>query len=184
MKIIETKLPGVLIIEPKVFNDSRGYFVEIFRQDLFEKAIGYQVDFVQDNESKSNKGVLRGLHYQLPPYAQAKLIRVIKGSILDVVVDIRKSSHTYGKHVSVKLTSERKSQIFIPHGFAHGFIVTSDSAILSYKMDGNYMPEYERGIAFNDKDLAIDWKLPSELFQISDKDRHHPTLENSRDLFE
>jgi dTDP-4-dehydrorhamnose 3,5-epimerase len=173
-----------VLIESTVHGDNRGYFVETFRQDLFEKAIGYQVDFIQDNESKSNKGVLRGLHYKLPPYTQAKLVRVIKGSVLDVAVDIRKSSSTFGQHVAVELTAENKHQLFVPHGFAHGFIVLSDSTIFAYKVDNYYAPEHDRGIAFNDVDLAINWKLPLELLQLSDKDKVHPTLANAKELFE
>ena len=164
--------------------DDRGYFVETFRQDLFEEAIGCQVNFIQDNESKSTKGVLRGLHYQLPPYTQAKLVRVIEGSVLDVAVDIRKSSPTFGKHVAVELTAENKHQLFVPHGFAHGFIVLSDSATFAYKVDNYYAPEHDRGIVFDDKDLAIDWRLPPEVLRLSDKDRAQPTLANAKDLFE
>jgi dTDP-4-dehydrorhamnose 3,5-epimerase len=167
-----------------VHGDNRGYFVETFRQDLFEKAIGYKVNFVQDNESKSTKGVLRGLHYQLPPYAQAKLVRVIEGSVLDVAVDIRKSSPTFGQHVAVELTAENKHQLFVPHGFAHGFIVLNDSATFAYKVDNYYALEHDRGIAFNDKELAIDWQLPLEALQLSDKDKAHPSLANAKDLFE
>ena len=164
-------------------DDDRGYFFETFRQDLFEDAIGYKINFVQDNESKSLKGVLRGLHYQLSPYAQAKLVRVIEGSVLDVAVDIRKSSPTFGQHVAVELTAENKHQLFVPHGFAHGFIVLSDSATFAYKVDNYYAPEQDRGIAFNDKELAIDWQLPLEILQLSDKDKTHPSLANAKDLF-
>jgi dTDP-4-dehydrorhamnose 3,5-epimerase len=158
--------------------------METFRQDLFEEALGYQVNFIQDNESKSTKGVLRGLHYQLPPYTQAKLVRVIEGSVLDVAVDIRKASSTFGQHVVVELTAENKHQLFVPHGFAHGFVVLSDSATFAYKVDNYYAPEHDRGIVFNDKDLGIDWQLALEVLQLSDKDRAHPTLENAKDLFE
>jgi dTDP-4-dehydrorhamnose 3,5-epimerase len=184
LKFTPQSIPDVVLIEPTVHGDNRGYFVETFRQDLFEEAVGYQVNFIQDNESKSTKGVLRGLHYQLPPYTQAKLARVIEGSVLDVAVDIRKSSPTFGQHVTVELTSENKHQLFVPHGFAHGFVVLSDSAIFAYKVDNYYAPKYDRGIAFDDKELAIDWKLPLEALQLSDKDKVHPTLENTKDLFE
>ena len=184
MKFTPQSIPDVVLIEPTVHGDNRGYFIETFRQDLFEEAVGYQVNFIQDNESKSAKGVLRGLHYQLPPYTQAKLARVIEGSVLDVAVDIRKSSPTFGQHVTVELTSENKHQLFVPHGFAHGFVVLSDSAIFAYKVDNYYAPKYDRGIAFDDKELAIDWKLPLEALQLSDKDKVHPTLENTKDLFE
>mgnify|MGYP000111270167 FL=1 len=183
MKFIPQSIPDVFLIKPTVHDDDRGYFFETFRQDLFEDAIGYKINFVQDNESKSLKGVLRGLHYQLSPYAQAKLVRVIEGSVLDVAVDIRKSSPTFGQHVAVELTAENKHQLFVPHGFAHGFIVLSDSATFAYKVDNYYAPEQDRGIAFNDKELAIDWQLPLEILQLSDKDKTHPSLANAKDLF-
>lgn len=184
MKFIRQKIPEVLLIEPTVHGDSRGYFVETFRQDLFEEALGYKVNFVQDNESKSTKGVLRGLHYQLPPYTQAKLVRVVDGAVLDVAVDIRKSSPTFGQHVVAELTSENKRQLFVPHGFAHGFVVLSDHATFAYKVDNYYAPECDRGIAFNDSDLDIDWQLPSGILQLSDKDQQHPNLSDAKDLFE
>ena len=184
MKFIPQSIEDVILIEPTIYGDNRGYFVETFRQDLFEEAIGYKVNFVQDNESKSTKGVLRGLHYQLPPYTQAKLVKVIEGSVLDIAVDIRKSSPTFGQHVAVELTAENKHQLFVPHGFAHGFIVLSDSATFAYKTDNYYAPEHDRGIAFNDKDLAIDWQLPLNSLQLSDKDKVHPTLANAKNLFE
>ena len=184
MKFIPQSIADVILIEPAIHGDDRGYFVETFRQDLFEEAIGYKVNFVQDNESKSTKGVLRGLHYQLPPYTQAKLVRVIKGSVLDVAVDIRKSSPTFGQHVAVELTANNKHQLFVPHGFAHGFVVLSDSSTFAYKADNYYTPEYDRGIAFDDSELAIDWQLLAEELQLSDKDKSHPSLANARDLFE
>ena len=184
MKFIRQAIPEVLLIEPNVHGDSRGYFVETFRQDLFEEVLGYKVNFVQDNESKSKKGVLRGLHYQLSPYAQAKLVRVVDGAVLDVAVDIRKSSSTFGQHVVAELTSENKHQLFVPHGFAHGFVVLSDHATFAYKVDNYYAPECDRGIAFNDSDLDIDWQLPSSMLQLSDKDQHHPNLSDAKDLFE
>jgi len=183
LKFTPQSIPDVVLIEPTVYGDNRGYFVETFRQDLFEDAVGYKINFVQDNESKSTKGVLRGLHYQLPPYTQAKLVRVIEGSVLDVAVDIRKSSPTFGQHVAVELTAENKHQLFVPHGFAHGFIVLSDSAAFAYKVDNYYAPEHDRGIAFDDKELAIDWQLPLEALQLSDKDKAHPSLANAKDLF-
>ena len=184
MKFVRQSIPDVILIEPSVYGDNRGYFVETFRQDLFEEVVGYQVNFIQDNESKSTKGVLRGLHYQLPPYTQAKLVRVIEGSVLDVAVDIRKSSPTFGQHVAVELTAENKHQLFVPHGFAHGFIVLSDSATFVYKVDNYYAPEYDRGIAFDDKDLTIDWQLPLEILKLSEKDKTHLSLANAKDLFE
>jgi len=184
LKFIPQSIADVILIEPAIHGDDRGYFVETFRQDLFEEAIGYKVNFVQDNESKSTKGVLRGLHYQLPPYTQAKLVRVIEGSVLDVAVDIRKSSLTFGQYVAVELTANNKHQLFVPHGFAHGFVVLSDSSTFAYKADNYYTPEYDRGIAFDDSELAIDWQLLAEELQLSDKDKSHPSLANARDLFE
>jgi len=184
LKFIPQAIPDVVLIEPTMHGDKRGYFIETFRKDLFEDAIGYQVDFVQDNESKSTKGVLRGLHYQLPPYSQAKLVRVIEGSVMDVAVDIRRSSATFGQHVAVELTSENKHQLFVPHGFAHGFIVLSDSATFAYKVDNYYAPEHDRGIAFDDSKLGIDWRLTIESLQLSDKDKSHPNLSDAFDLFE
>jgi len=183
LKFTLQSIPDVVLIEPTIHGDDRGYFVETFRQDLFEEAIGYKVNFVQDNESKSTKGVLRGLHYQLPPYTQAKLVRVIKGSVLDVAVDIRKSSPTFGHYVAVELTGDNKHQLFVPHGFAHGFVVLSDNATFAYKVDNYYAPEHDRGIAFDDTKLKIDWKLLLEELKLSDKDKTHPSLANAKDLF-
>jgi len=184
LKFIPQSIKDVILIEPSIHGDDRGYFVETFRQDLLEEAIGYKVNFVQDNESKSTKGVLRGLHYQMPPYTQAKLIRVIDGSVLDVAVDIRKSSTTFGQHVSIELTAQNKHQLFVPQGFAHGFIVLSESATFAYKVDNYYAPEHDRGITFDDKELKINWQLSAEELKLSDKDKTHPTLENTKDLFE
>jgi dTDP-4-dehydrorhamnose 3,5-epimerase len=184
MKFTPQSIADVVLIQPRSHDDDRGYFVETFRQDLLEEAIGYKVNFVQDNESKSTKGVLRGLHYQLPPYTQAKLVRVIEGSVLDVAVDMRKSSPTFGQHVSVELTGENKQQLFIPHGFAHGFVVLSDSATFAYKVDNYYAPEHDRGIAFDDIKLAINWQLALEELQLSDKDKTNPNLSDALDLFE
>jgi dTDP-4-dehydrorhamnose 3,5-epimerase len=183
VEFIKQKIPGVVLIKPTIHGDDRGYFIETFRQDLFEKTIGYKVNFVQDNESKSAKGVLRGLHYQLPPYTQAKLVRVIEGRVLDVAVDIRKSSPTFGQHVSVELTGENKHQLFVPHGFAHGFVVLSDSATFAYKVDNYYAPEYDQGIIFNDKQLAIDWMLPNQILQLSEKDLDLPSLDKIKSPF-
>jgi dTDP-4-dehydrorhamnose 3,5-epimerase len=184
LKFTSQSIEDVILIEPTIHGDDRGHFVETFRQDLFEEAIGYKVNFVQDNESRSAKGVLRGLHYQLPPYTQAKLVRVIEGSVLDVAVDIRKSSLTFGQYVAVELTANNKHQLFVPHGFAHGFVVLSDSSTFAYKADNYYTPEYDRGIAFDDSELAIDWQLLAEELQLSDKDKSHPSLANAKDLFE
>jgi len=184
LKFTPQSITDVVLIEPTAHGDNRGYFIETFRQDLFEEAVGYQVNFIQDNESKSTKGVLRGLHYQLPPYTQAKLVRVIEGSVLDVAVDIRKSSPTFGQYVAVELTAENKHQLFVPHGFAHGFVVLSDSATFAYKVDNYYAPEHDRGIAFDDIRLNINWQLPLEKLQLSDKDKIHPNLSDATELFE
>ena len=184
MKFKIQSISDVILIEPTLYGDNRGYFVETHRQDLLEEVVGYKVNFVQDNESKSSKGVLRGLHYQIPPYTQAKLVRAIEGSLLDVVVDIRKSSPTFGQHVAIELTAENKHQIFIPHGFAHGFIVLSDSATFSYKVDNYYSPEHERGIVFDDKNLAINWRIPLKDIELSNKDKSLPSLSDAIELFE
>jgi len=184
MEFIRQDIPDVILIKPSIHHDGRGYFSEIFRQDLFEDFIGYSVNFIQDNESKSTKGVLRGLHYQLPPFSQAKLVRVIQGSVLDVAVDIRRSSSTYGQYVAVELTSDNMNQLFIPHGFAHGFVVLSNHATFTYKVDNYYAPDFDRGIAFNDKEINVDWLLPLEKLKLSNKDMHHPNLSHANDLFE
>lgn len=173
MNIIETELPGVLIVEPKVFGDARGYFFESWNQATYEAA-GITNKWVQDNESKSCFGVLRGLHYQAAPYTQAKLVRAIVGAVLDVAVDIRKGSPTYGKHVAVELSAENKRQLYIPRGFAHGFAVLSDEAVFAYKCDNVYMPSAERGILFNDPDLRIDWRIDVSRALLSEKDKKHP----------
>ena len=171
------------MIEPTVHGDDRGYFLETFRQDLLEEVIGYKVNFVQDNESKSTKGVLRGLHYQLNPFTQAKLVRVIEGSVMDVVVDIRKSSPTFGRHVSKELSAQNQHQLFIPRGFAHGFMALTDTATFVYKVDNYYSQAHERGLCFDDKQLDINWGLPYEILQISDKDRQLPSLDKIEELF-
>ncbi len=176
MQINKTKLEGVFIIEPKVFGDDRGYFTETFRQDLFESAIGHKVNFLQDNESKSSYGVLRGLHYQLPPFSQSKLVRVIEGSVLDVAVDIRKGSSTYGKYLAIELSSDNKKQLFVPRGFAHGFLVTSPTAIFSYKVDNYYAPEYDRGVLYCDASIGIDWDIEIDRLLLSEKDNNQPIL--------
>lgn len=177
MEFVRQEIPDVVLIKPKVFGDERGYFVETFREDKFEAFIGHKVHFCQDNESKSSKGVLRGLHFQLPPMAQSKLVRVIEGEVLDVAVDIRKGSPTYGQHVSTVLTGENHYQYFIPRGFAHGFVVLSDTATFAYKVDNYYSPENDRGLAFNDSALNIDWQLPESELRLSDKDQKQPTLD-------
>ena len=183
MNFLRTQIPAVIIIEPVVHIDERGYFVETFRQDKLEEFLGYKINFCQDNESKSSYGVLRGLHYQLPPYAQTKLVRVIKGRVLDVAVDIRKNSPTFGQSVIVELTAENKRQLLIPRGFAHGFLVLEDETIFAYKVDNYYSPECDRGIAFDDKDLNINWQIEKEKLQLSLKDTKQPKLKETDDLF-
>jgi len=179
MIVEETKLKGCFIVTPRVFNDERGYFFESFNKNTFNKLINTEVNFVQDNESFSSKGVLRGLHYQLGEHAQAKLVRVIKGQVLDVAVDIREASATFGEYVAVELTEDNKQQLFVPRGFAHGFIVLSDTAIFSYKCDNFYNKESEGGIIYNDKDLNIDWRLEEKEFIVSEKDLLLPTLKKT-----
>ena len=176
MEFVSQFIPDVWVIKPKVHSDERGYFVETFRQDKIEDVLGYKVNFIQENESKSYKGVLRGLHFQLEPYAQSKLIRVIEGAILDVAVDIRKGSPTFGQYVAVELSGDNKKQIFVPRGFAHGFAVLTDTATIAYKVDNYYSPECDRGLAFDDRELDIDWQLPKEQLLLSDKDTQQPTL--------
>ena len=177
MNIIETEIQGVFIIEPKVFGDSRGYFFESFSKKEFESRIG-PVEFVQDNESKSCHGVVRGLHFQKPPHAQAKLVRVVKGKVLDVAVDLRKDSPTYGKHVTVELSEDNHRQVFIPKGFAHGFSVLSEEAVFQYKCDDYYAPETEGAVAWNDPELNIDWRVPADMMILSEKDKRHPELKD------
>ncbi|MBD3842437.1 MAG: dTDP-4-dehydrorhamnose 3,5-epimerase [Campylobacterales bacterium] len=184
MNFIRTQIPDVVIIEPTVHGDRRGYFVETFRADKLEKFLGYKINFCQDNESKSSKGVLRGLHYQLHPAAQTKLVRVIQGKVLDVAVDIRKNSPTFGQHVAVELSSDNKKQMLVPRGFAHGFVVLEEDTIFAYKVDNYYSPENDRGIAFNDPSLNIDWILNHDKLNLSDKDTKQPLLKDTNDLFE
>ena len=178
MEYIETEIEGVYIIEPKVFNDARGYFMEAWKQAEFNEHIG-KVDFIQDNESKSSFGVLRGLHYQKGDLSQAKLVRVIKGKVLDVAVDIRKSSPTFGKHVMVELSEDNKRQFFIPRGFAHGFLVLSDEAIFTYKVDNVYAPQAEAGIRWDDPELAIPWPIDATKVITSEKDLRQPSLKDA-----
>ena len=178
MEYIKTEIDGVYIIEPKVFNDARGYFMEAWKQAEFNDHIG-KVDFIQDNESKSSYGVLRGLHYQKGDLSQAKLVRVIKGKVLDVAVDIRKSSPTFGKHVMVELSEDNKRQFFIPRGFAHGFLVLSEEAVFTYKVDNPYAPQAETGIRWNDPDLAIEWPIDFSEGQTSEKDLKQPFFKNA-----
>lgn len=179
MKYTKTKIPDVIICEPTIHGDQRGYFMESFKLDSLIDFLGYSVKFCQDNESMSSKGVLRGLHYQINGLEQTKLVRVVSGCVLDVAVDIRKNSPTFGQHVAVELSSENKKQLFIPKGFAHGFIVLSETAIFNYKVDNPYSYKNERGIAFNDPELNINWILKSDRFILSDKDKKNPTLKNA-----
>jgi len=181
---IRTDIPDVIIIEPKVHGDERGYFIETFRADKLEEFLGYKINFCQDNESKSSRGVLRGLHYQLAPAAQTKLVRVIQGRVLDVAVDIRKGSPTFGKHVSVELTSENKRQLLVPRGFSHGFVVLEDNTVFAYKVDNYYSPENDRGISFDDEALGIDWKVLDSELNLSTKDKVQPKLSETDDIFE
>lgn len=183
MEFIKTHISDILICKPKVILDQRGYFYESYKKSGLEDFIGYPLNFIQDNEAKSTKGVLRGLHYQLPPFAQTKLVRVIQGSVLDIVVDIRKDSPTFGKHLAIELNDENKLQLLVPKGFAHGYVVLSDTAIFSYKVDNYYNKESERGIIYNDKQLNINWNFPVNELIISEKDTMQPVFEKA-DLFE
>lgn len=183
MNVIQTEIPGVVVIEPRVFEDPRGYFFESFSQRDFDSQVR-EVKFVQDNESKSSYGVLRGLHFQKPPHAQSKLVRVVKGSVLDVAVDIRKGSPTFGKYVAIELSEQNHRQFFIPRGFAHGFVVLTDEVVFQYKCDNFYAPQSEGAVAWNDPDLNIDWKVPADKILLSDKDRRHPLLKDADWLFD
>lgn len=183
MNVIKTEIEGVVIIEPRLFKDSRGYFFESFSQREFDTKVR-RVDFVQDNESCSSYGVLRGLHFQKPPYAQSKLVRVIQGAVLDVAVDIRRGSPTFGRHVAVELTGDNRRQLFIPRGFAHGFSVLSPTALFQYKCDNFYSPQSEGAIAWDDPALGIDWRIPAREVILSAKDAAHPLLEDAPWLFD
>lgn len=178
MEVIKTAIDGVVILKPRVFNDARGYFYESYNKRDFDAAIGYEVDFVQDNQSKSSRGVKRGLHFQRPPFTQAKLVRCVSGRVIDVAVDIRKGSPTYGQHVAVELSEENKLQFFVPRGFAHGFAVLSEEAVFQYKCDNYYAPEADGGISIEDDSLGIDWHLPDGEVLLSDKDKKHPLLKD------
>lgn len=176
MKYIQTEIAGLWIIEPKVLSDSRGYFMESFKQEVFNQNVG-KVDFIQENESGSSRGVLRGLHYQLAPYSQAKLVRVIEGTVLDVAVDLRKGSPTFGKYMAVELSGQNKRQFYIPQGFAHGFHVLSERAVFTYKVDNPYMPSHERSLRFDDSQIGIDWRITDpENVILSEKDKNAPLL--------
>ena len=183
MKFLNTSIEGLVIIEPTVYEDNRGYFLESYNKKKFEEAIG-KVSFVKDNESKSSKGVLRGLHFQKPPYDQAKLVRCIKGKVLDVSVDIREGSDTYGQHVSVELSGENKKQVFIPRGFAHGFLVLSNTAVVSYKVDNSYAPAHDAGIRWDDSMLNIQWGVNESEVLVSEKDSKLPFFQNLKPLLQ
>ena len=183
MEILKTAIEGIVIIEPRIFRDARGYFFESFSMREFNEKVA-PVTFVQDNESYSSYGVIRGLHFQKPPYTQAKLVRVIKGAVLDIAVDIRKGSPTYGQHVAVELTAENHRQLFIPHGFAHGFSVLSEEVLFQYKCDNYYAPQSEGGILWNDPCLGIDWRIPAEKAILSEKDFKHPLFKDYVSDFE
>ena len=178
MEITKTDIDGVLIIEPKVFGDSRGYFFESFNAKEFREKTGLDINFVLDNESMSTYGVMRGLHFQMPPYTQSKLVRCVKGKVLDVAVDIRKGSPTYGQHVAVELTEDNHRQFFVPKGFAHGFAVLSETAVFQYKCDNFYAPQADGGISILDESLGIDWRIPTDQALLSDKDTRHPLLKD------
>nr|WP_314559007.1 dTDP-4-dehydrorhamnose 3,5-epimerase [uncultured Capnocytophaga sp.] len=182
MNVIKTKIEGLVIIEPKVFFDGRGYFFESFSQQRFNELVA-PVTFVQDNESKSSYGVLRGLHFQKPPFAQSKLVRVVKGMVLDVAVDLRRNSPTFGQYEAVLLTEENKRQFFVPRGFAHGFAVLSEEAIFQYKCDNYYAPQSEDSVLWNDPAIGIDWQLPAESVLLSDKDKKSPLLSELEPIF-
>ena len=183
MDVVRTDIEGLVIIQPRLFEDQRGYFFESFSEREFAHKVA-PVSFVQDNESKSSYGVLRGLHFQKPPYEQAKLVRVVKGRVLDVAVDLRKGSPTYGRYGAVELSEDNHRQLFIPRGFAHGFCVLSDEAVFQYKCDNYYAPQSEGAIAWDDPDLAIDWRVPSTDRILSEKDSHHPLLKDAEIVFE
>lgn len=183
INVIQTEIPGVVIIEPKLYGDERGYFMETWSQKDFDEQVR-PIKFVQDNESKSSYGVLRGLHFQIGKDAQSKLVRVLKGRVLDVAVDIRKGSPTFGKHVMAELTGDNHRQFFIPRGFAHGFVVLSDEALLQYKCDNLYAPKSEGSIIWNDPALGIDWQIPAKDVMLSEKDKHHPTLAECPEIFD
>lgn len=184
MNVIKTEIDGVLILEPKVFGDSRGYFFESFNAKDFKDATGLDVNFVQDNESMSSYGVMRGLHFQLPPHTQAKLVRCVRGKVLDVAVDLRKGSPSFGKHVAVELSEDNHRQFFIPKGFAHGFSVLSETAVFQYKCDSYYAPQADGGISILDDSLCIDWHIPLEDALLSEKDKNHPLLKDFVSPFE
>jgi len=183
MKIYRAEIPDIIICQPTLHRDERGYFAETFRKNLLDDFLEHDVNFIQDNEAYSTFGVLRGLHYQLAPFAQSKLVRVVAGKVLDVAVDIRRDSPTFGQYLAIELSSENQTQLFIPKGFAHGYVVLSDEAVFTYKVDNPYMKSCERGLAFDDEEIGIDWRLPSEHLRLSEKDLLQPGLDEA-DLFD
>tara|TARA_B100001057_G_scaffold480635_1_gene553685 strand:- start:1386 stop:1937 length:552 start_codon:yes stop_codon:yes gene_type:complete len=183
MNFFRTKIPDVVICEPQVYNDERGYFFESFKKNDLENFLGYKVNFCQDNESKSDKGTLRGLHFQIEPFSQAKLIRVVSGSVIDVAVDLRKNSDTFGQHVKVEISSSNKKQLFIPKGFAHGFLSLENHTIFSYKVDNYYSADHDRGIIYNDKYLDINWSLSKTSLNLSSKDLDFPEFDFNKEYF-
>ena len=183
MKFTKGNIEGIYIIEPRIFEDERGYFYEAFSEREFANEVG-DIHFVQENQAKSSYGVVRGLHFQLPPHAQSKLVRVVEGRVLDVAVDIRVGSPTFGKHIAIELSAENNRQVFIPRGFAHGYSVLSESAILEYKCDNYYAPHREGGVAWDDPDIAIDWKVPSDKIMLSEKDKVNPRLKDAAEIFD
>ena len=183
MKFKRLEIPDLILCEPEVLGDDRGYFLESFRQDQLDDFLGYSLTFCQDNESKSKRGVLRGLHYQMPPNAQTKLVSVIVGEVLDVAVDIRQGSPSFGQHIAINLSAQNKKRLLVPRGFAHGFVVLSDEAIFTYKVDQYYSPKCDRGIAFNDSSLAIDWQLEDSKLKISERDLQHPLLKDAKGFY-
>jgi dTDP-4-dehydrorhamnose 3,5-epimerase len=184
MNVIKTDIEGVLILEPRLFGDERGYFFESYNKEAFAATTGLDIDFVQDNESKSSYGVLRGLHFQLPPFAQSKLVRVVAGRVLDVAVDIRRGSPTFGRHVTCELTAENHRQFFLPRGMAHGFVVLSPEAVFQYKCDNLYHPASEGAVAWDDAELGIDWGITEADIILSEKDTHRPPLRSAERLFD
>jgi dTDP-4-dehydrorhamnose 3,5-epimerase len=184
MNVIKTAIEGVLILEPRVFGDERGYFFESYNKEVFAKATGLDINFVQDNESKSKYGVLRGLHFQLPPFAQSKLVRVVAGRVLDVAVDIRRGSPTFGKHIVTDISSDYHRLLFLPRGMAHGFVVLSAEAVFQYKCDNLYHPEAEGAVAWDDPELGIDWQIPATDIILSEKDRRNARLRDAEQLFD
>tara|TARA_B100001287_G_C22378685_1_gene387708 strand:- start:73 stop:636 length:564 start_codon:yes stop_codon:yes gene_type:complete len=184
MKFIRAEIPDIILIDPLIHTDERGYFIETYREDKLQKVLGYKINFCQDHESRSHKNVLRGLHFQIPPFEQTKLVRVVQGAALDIAVDIRKNSPTYGKYIKVLLSDKNKKQMFIPKGFAHGFIALEEDTLFTYKVDNIYSPNHDKGIIFNDKSIGVDWGIDLPEINISNKDKNLPTLLELPNYFE